>query len=343
MPTNTVTNPRVSILLPCRNAQETLPACIDSIRRQTFDQFEVIAVDDHSEDQTDALLRQAAMDDIRFRFLRSPQPGLVPTLNYGLDQARCDLVARMDADDLMHPRRLELQTAHLQDNPGVDLLGSRVRGFPEGVLTDGFIEYLRWQNACIAETVIRNDIYLESPLAHPSVMFRRTVIRAAGGYLNGDFPEDYELWLRLFHRDIRIEKLPQTLLDWRDDPNRTSRRDPRYSRQSFDKLRARYLIQDQRLVANRDKIVIWGAGRVTRKRARHLLERGIRPVAWVDIDPNKIGNRLDRIPVVEPTWLRRRDKPFVLNFVAVHGARECIEADLHRMNYRKGDDYLHIG
>lgn len=82
---------------------------------------------------------------------------------------------------------------------------------------------------------------------------------------------------------------------------------------------------------------------MTRKRARHLLDLGIRPVAWVDIDPNKIGNRLDRIPVVEPSWLRRRDKPFVLNYVAVHGARECIEADLHRMNYRKGDDYLHVG
>ncbi len=336
-------NPEVSILLPCRNAQETLPACIDSIRQQTFGRFEVVAVDDHSEDRTGALLQQAAMADSRFRLLRSPEPGLVPTLNYGLDQARCDLIARMDADDLMHPRRLELQATHLQDNPGVDVLGSRVHGFPEEVLTDGFIEYLRWQNACIAETAIRNDIYLESPLAHPSVMFRRTVIQDAGGYLNGDFPEDYELWLRLIHRGARIEKLPQTLLDWRDDPDRTSRQDPRYSRQNFDRLRARYLIRDQRLAENRDQIAIWGAGRITRKRAGHLLELGIRPVVWVDIDPNKIGNRLDGVPVVDPSWLRREDRPFVLSYVAVHGARECIEADLHRMDYRKGEHYLHVG
>lgn len=338
-----LSDPEVSILLPCRNAQQWLPACIDSIRRQTFERFEVVAVDDHSQDATGGLLQQAARVDNRFRALRSPEPGIVPALNFGLEQSRCELVARMDADDLMHPRRLALQTAYLQQETGVDVVGTRVRGFPEEQLTAGFIEYLKWQNACIAESAISNDIYLESPLAHPSVMFRRTVIRDAGGYLNGAFPEDYELWLRLLHRGIRIGKLPQTLLDWRDYPDRTSRRDPRCSRENFDRLRARYLQRDRRLTSNGRRLAVWGAGRATRQRARHLLQGGIRPIAWVDVDPNKIGNRIDGVPVVDPSWLRQQDKPFVLSYVAVHGARECIDAELHRLGYRKGNDYLHVG
>lgn len=81
----------------------------------------------------------------------------------------------------------------------------------------------------------------------------------------------------------------------------------------------------------------------TRKRAQDLLTYGYDPIAWIDIDPRKIGNRINGIPVVEPAWLHRRDRPFVLSYVAVHGARDCIEAELHGLGYRKGSDYLHVG
>jgi hypothetical protein len=73
-------------------------------------------------------------------------------------------------------------------------------------------------------------IFLESPLAHPSVMLRRERIIGAGGYRDGAFPEDYELWLRLHRSGHRLAKLKQPLLDWRDEPGRLSRRDPRYAR-----------------------------------------------------------------------------------------------------------------
>jgi len=338
-----MSGPLVSVLLPFRDAADTLEETLSSVRAQTSGNFEVLAVDDHSRDGGDTVVAALAAQDPRFRMLRSPGKGLVPALTFGMAQAQSGLVARMDADDRMHPRRLELQYRYLCEHPEVAVLGSRVRIFPEEALTVGLRSYLEWQNGCVSSPAIANDIYLEAPLAHPSVMFRKATIQAVGGYREGPFPEDYDLWLRLNAAGAVLAKLPQTLLDWRDTPGRSSRQDPRYSREAFDRLRARYLAKDPRLVRKRERLAIWGAGRGTRKRVRHLLDRGYRPSAWIDIDPRKIGNHLDGIPVVSPDWLARGDRPLVLSYVAVHGARGCIECELDRLGYRKGQDYLNVG
>lgn len=329
--------------MPVRNAVHTLDEALSSIRSQTLQDFEIVVVDDGSDDGSWAKLVSNAVDDNRVRLLRSPAKGLVPALNRGLAAARSELVARMDADDRMHPQRLARQYEHMRRHPCTDVLGSRVSSFPHETLTDGLRDYLDWQNGCISPRSIAQDIYLESPLAHPSVMFRKRTVQDLGGYRDGMFPEDYDLWFRLLRAGKVLAKLPQTLLDWRDYPQRTSRRDPRCSREAFDRLRAHYLAQDPRLRRSRGKLVIWGAGRRTRKRVRHLLGQGFKPIAWIDVDPRKIGNRLDGVPVVEPRWLAQPDRPFVLSYVAAHGARRLIERALEDLGYRKGENYLNVG
>ncbi len=337
-------SPRISIVLPFRDAASTLGSCLDSIRRQSFTAFECLCLDDGSDDDGAAIVTAQAQLDPRIRLLHAPQRGIVAALNFGLRQARAPLVARMDADDLMRPKRLALQHAALTAEPDLTVLGSRVRAFPEASLTDGFRAYIEWLNACITEPAIAADIYLEAPLAHPSVMLRRDRVMAAGGYRDGPLPEDYDLWLRLHRQGHRLAKLPQTLLDWRDHPTRLSRRDPRYARLAFDRLRADYLAADPRLLEAKGRLVLWGAGRRTRQRAAHLIGQGYRPQAWIDIDPRKLGNRIDGVPVVPPEWLRdQRPRPLVLCYVASHGARPCIDAEFARLGYRRGVDYLHIG
>jgi hypothetical protein len=243
----------------------------------------------------------------------------------------------------MHEERLALQRNYLTEHPHVDLVASRVRAFPEQQMRAGMREYLRWQNACLASDALREEIYVESPVAHPSVMYRRDAVRAAGGYRDGGFPEDYELWLRLDRIGCRMAKIDRCLLDWRQHGGSFSRRDSRYSRDAFDRLRADYLLRDARLEKGRS-IVFWGAGRRTRQRARHVLAGGIVPSAWIDVDPRKLGNRIAGVPVVAPEWLQaRRPRPFVLTWVASHGARERIAAALDGMGYARGVDYLAVG
>lgn len=333
----------ISILLPFHNAGETLPECLESILRQEHRHWELVAVNDQSTDGTDAWLRQLARRDERIRVLDNPRKGLVNALNHGLGACQHELVARMDADDIMYPQRLAAQLEHFRCTPDLALSATRVRLFPVALIEKGFREYIRWQNRCCSPSDIARQIYVESPFAHPSVMFRASRVRALDGYRQGLFPEDYDLWLRLFHSGHPMEKLPEILLDWRESPNRVSRTDPRCSRDAFDGLRARYLARDSRLLAHRDNFVIWGAGRKTRKRCRHLLDLGFQPRAWVDIDTKKIGNEIRGTPVVDSSWLERNGRPFVLIYVANHGAREDIAGVLDAMGYIQGENYLAVG
>lgn len=335
--------PALSILLPYRNAAATLEACLASIAAQTCETYELLAVDDHSGDRSADIVRDRAAVDPRIRCLASPGRGLVAALNHGLGAATAAIVVRMDADDVMHPERLARQLAHLRDDAALTLSASRVRAFPDERLTAGFREYLRWQNACLTPADLDEEIYVESPLAHPSVAFRRAPVVAAGGYRDGAFPEDYELWLRLHRLGHRMAKLPEVLLDWREHAQRTSRTDPRYGREAFDRLRAAFLAGDPRLLARRGELVIWGAGRRTRQRCARLLQEGFRPCAWIDIDPRKLGNRLDGVPVCSPDFLEREPRPFVLVYVANHGAREEIAAGLATLGYARGRDWLAVG
>ena len=329
----------VSILMPVFNAAETLRECIDSILAQSLQAFEIIAVDDFSTDDSVVILD--SYDDPRIRVIENTEKGIVPALNKGLSHSRCEYVARMDADDVMYPQRLEKQLDAMIADPAITLCATQARKFPEDIIKSGYVEYMRWQNACLSMQDIANQIYIESPFVHPSVMFRKSRIEALGGYINGEFPEDYELWLRLFHAGEPMMKLDEVLIDWRESEGRLSRNSSRYAEAAFEQLRAEYLARDKRL--HQRPVVFWGAGRKTRQRAAYLIEGGIRPSAWIDIDPNKIGNSYHDARTYEPDWLvKQEQKPFVLNYVRNHGARDYCRAFLEDAGYVMGEDYLDV-
>jgi len=328
--------------MPFYNAVETIAETIDSILLQTLDSFELLAVDDGSADNSAAIVAAKAASDTRIKLLQPGRIGVSEAANYGAHHARSEIVARMDADDRMHPERLQRQYAALCDNPDFSLIGCQVAVFPEELIEAGFREYIRWQNGCLSDEDIADEIYVELPIANPSIMFRRDSIASIGGYRHGPFPEDYDLLMRLNRAGHKMMKLDEILLFWREGEDRLTRTDGRYSREAFDRLRAEYLSQDPRLQGDRP-LVIWGAGRKSRKRASLLLELGHRIEAWIDIDSNKIGNIVQGVPVVSPQCLAREERPFVLGYVTNHGARDLIGADLQSMGYLRGRDYLMVG
>lgn len=334
--------PLVTVVMPFFNAASTIRQTITSIQQQSLDNFELLAVDDGSTDDSAAIVAGIAASERRMRLLQPGRLGVVAAANTGMENARSTLIARMDADDLMHPQRLEKQYRFLCRNPEIDLVGCQVSLFPEEIIQKGYSEYIRWQNNCLSSTDIADEIYVELPIANPSVMFRRDVVQALGGYRDGPHPEDYDLLLRMIHTGHKLAKIPEVLLHWRESRGRLTRTDERYSRNAFNLLRADFLTRDPRLQSGRP-IVAWGAGRKSRKRSSLLLERGINFETWIDIDPRKIGNRVQGIPVVAPSWLDREQRPFVLGYVNNHGARELIAAELEAMGYHRGRDYLMVG
>jgi glycosyltransferase involved in cell wall biosynthesis len=335
-------SPAVSVVIPFRNAEVTLADCLDSLQAQTFADFEALLIDDGSEDSSTAFVLERTLRDNRLRLISPGRIGLITALNLGIAQSRADLIARMDADDIMSPERLKLQRELLLGRPDIAVAGCQVELFPDDAVRDGYREYIRWQNGCVDHEDIAGNIYVESVLAHPSVMMRKSAIDEVGGYRDGPFPEDYELWLRLHHAGFRMAKVPRVLLSWRESPDRTSRVDGRYSRDAFDRLRARYLAVDPRLRSGRP-IVIWGGGRSTRLRVKHLLSNGVAIQAWIDVDPGRIGMTIWGMPVHPVTWLDCSDRPFVLAYVTNHGARDEISRVLDGWGYIRGRDYLAVG
>ncbi len=334
----------VSILMPVFNAEETLAECLDSIFLQTLQNFEIVAVNDFSTDRSVEIMR--SYDDSRIHVVDNQNKGIVSALNSGLKLCRSDFVARMDADDVMYAQRLEKQFDVLSNKPDITLCATQARKFPEEIIRAGYIEYIRWQNACLTRQDIQNQIYIESPFAHPSVMFRKSRVTELGAYRDGEFPEDYELWLRLFHAGESMMKLDEVLIDWRESDSRLSRTSSRYSDTAFEKLRADYLARDARL-QNRE-IVFWGAGRKTRRRIQYLIDKGVKPSAWIDIDSKKAGNEYHGAKTFLPDWLHQYNKksqnkkPFVLNYVRNHGARDYCRKYLDEAGYVMGEDYLDI-
>ncbi|MGD8938397.1 MAG: glycosyltransferase [Gammaproteobacteria bacterium] len=335
--------PQVSVVLPVRNAAHTIDECLDSIVRQTYERFEVIIIDDGSTDDSLRKIRHWCDRDRRIRYYQQPFLGLVPALNKGLALAKGKYIARMDADDIMLQNRLHAQVEFLNHHPHIVLVATQVELFPKNRVTPAYQEYIGWQNQCLTSRDIADEIYVESPVAHPTVMMRREACLMLGGYRQGDFPEDYDLWLRMISHGMRLAKLPQVLLKWRDYSHRTSRVDNRYHKQKFDELRAKHLARDPRIHSQRP-LVLWGAGRKTRKR---VALSGIKPALWVDVDTKKIGKCYQGARVEHFSWLRDQSsqsvKPFVLSYVNNHGVRELIAKELQRCGFHRGDDYLMVG
>ena len=232
----------ISILLPAYNAQTTISSCLKSIQRQHFKAWRCVVVDDGSSDNTASIVREFQTMDTRFELIEAPHRGLVPTLQFGLQHCTAPFVARMDADDIMHSNRLKLQLAFLRQNEALAAVGCQVRIFPRESLKTGLRDYESWLNALCEPHELERDAYIECPVAHPSLLIRTEVLRAFG-YRNQDWPEDYDLVLRLLLAGQKIANLPSRLLCWRNEPNRMSMTDPVCGIDRFVQCKAHFLCE----------------------------------------------------------------------------------------------------
>lgn len=338
---------QVSVILPVFNNRDTLRAAVESLEADKIHaaepgSIEVIAVDDGSTDGSGELLDTMAAAAAWLRVLHRAHEGIAAALNAGLAASRGDFIARMDADDLSLPGRIVRQREFLLSHPDIGLVGGRVEFGGDRVHARGYALHVDWLNGLTTPEEIALERFVESPFAHPSVMFRRELVATHGGYRDGDFPEDYELWLRWMDAGVRMARIDAPVLLWNDPPARLSRSDSRYSVDAFYSVKAHYLA---RWLARENPlhphVIVWGAGRITRKRVRLLQREGVEVLAWVDIDPDKIGQRIDGTPVLSPDQLPPPGSSFILTYVGNRDARSEISRWLAAHGYRHGINVLH--
>ncbi len=325
--------PLISVLLPALDAEATLPACLASVARQTERRWECVIADDGSRDATGAIARDAARRDPRFRVLSFPHRGLVATLNEALAHCRGRYVARMDADDVMHRERLASQLAALEADERLAAVGCHVRLFPRAGLADGMREYERWLNAIRSPRQVREEAFVESPVAHPTLLVRSAILRAHGGYRDCGWPEDYDLLLRLLAAGHEIGVVPRRLVTWRDHPRRLTRTAQACRIERITELKAHFL-------AGRETYVLWGYGHTGRALRRALAAHGKRPSRVIELHPGRLGQTIHGAPVVPPEALDDLPRTPLVASVAGAQARGEIRAFLAARGWRELEDFV---
>ncbi len=303
-------SPRVSVLTSVRNAAPYIDEAIASIRAQSAADWEWVIVDDGSDDGTRDRLRIHATRDRRLRILERPRRGIVASVNEGLRRCRAHCVARMDGDDIAHPDRLAQQAQALEGDPRLTAVDARVE-LIGGAENEGMHRYVDWVNAHRDHNSIAQDLFIESPLVNPATMFRRDRVVALGGYRAGDFPEDYDLWLRLYARGAQFAKLPERLLWWRDHRRRVTRTDQRYRSQAFVRVKQEHLpAVDGPPVSG--EVAVWGVSRASRTWRQWLRRRGVTAACVVDQNQNRHTTPVLGARISAPEALRQRRWRYLL-------------------------------
>ena len=265
-------------------------------------------------------------------------------LNYGIAVSGSDLIARMDSDDKMFPSRLFEQVRLFNLRKDIGLVATLVKHVPAGSHdTRGHQNYVKWTNKIISSQDISINRFIESPFSHPSVMFRKELISKYGGYQNGDFPEDYEMWLRFLQNHVKMEKINSVLLEWSDRGNRLSRCDPRYRLEAFQKLKAQYLkywIESN--VPPSLPIHGWGAGKFARKQIHYLREYGIRINYIYDVDFKKIRSARNDYNVVHYNEVPQPGLCFIVVLTGGNKVRGEVNDFLVKKGYEVEKHYLHL-
>lgn len=327
----------VCVLLPFRDAERTLDAAITSIAEQGFQDRELLLIDNASVDGSAAIAAAWCARDPGIRTIAEPQPGIALALNTGLRAAQAPLIARMDADDVAHPDRLARQVAFLNGHPEVGVVGTRTAFATTVAKSSGMRWFVGWQNAILTPQEHYLKRFVDAPLAHPTVMFRRSLIDAHGGYDEGPLPEDHELWLRWMHAGVRFAKLPEELLTWNDHDRRLSRTHPNYGTDAFFDVKAKWLAAwYRRRFPEGRPIIVAGTSGLCRKRAARLEAEGLRIHAFTDVSGRAVPGHAfiphDRLPGT--------GEAFVVSFISQRGTGDRIAAFLTARGLVEGTDFL---
>jgi glycosyltransferase involved in cell wall biosynthesis len=333
----------ISVLLPYRNAAATLREAAVSVLDDLDACDELVTIDDGSSDEGPRVVARLAAEDGRVVPVSAGGVGIARALARGLEIARGDLVARMDADDVSHRGRFAAQRALLAEDRSLGAVGVQIdlRIAGEAAKAEGMGRYVAWQNALVTKEDHARSIYVETPLCHPSTMMRRDALEAVGGFHDPPWAEDWDIWLRMHHAGFGLAKVARVLFTWRRVAGSLTAVGPRYTSARLLEARAAYLSRD---LARRERpIAVWGAGPTGRRLARALEAFGLRAALFIDIDPRKIG-RIARGAPITPADAGlervRAEEAVVVVAVGAAGARDLVRAHMMTRGFVEGRDFL---
>ena len=282
--------PLVSIIMAVKDTEPYLPACLDSIMTQTYVNWELIAVNDHSTDRTPEILANYAKKDTRIRVFNSEGQRLIPALQEGYKHVKGTLINRMDSDDKMPDYKLDIMVAEwLKHGKGTVIAGGTQHFVDEGEVGGGFLRYEEWLNDVARRHAHYEEIYKECVIPSHSWLIHKQDLDAAGAFNSEIYPEDYDLTFRFYKTKLKVAGLDSVLHYWRDRSNRISRTWEEYKDNRYFNLKVTNFYAIDRDL-NRP-LVLWGAGRNGKDMAKLLLDQED-SFHWVCDNERKIGHNV---------------------------------------------------
>lgn len=325
--------------MPVYNTGKHLKTCLNSILNQTETNWELVAVNDFSSDDSLAVLQEFSDKDPRIKVLNNTKKGIIPALKTAYAVTCGEFITRMDSDDIMVPQKLEILKNNLQNNGSGHLATGAVSYFSEAGVGAGFQRYEEWLNGLTKDGSNFSEIYKECVIPSPNWMCFRSDFDLAEGFNADRYPEDYDLTFRFYQSGLKVVPCSLTTHQWRDYPTRTSRTDPNYADQTFIDIKLAYFLKLHHDPSK--QLLIWGAGKKGKKIAEKLTLKGIK-FTWICDNPNKIGKEIYGTKLIDFNALKNFHDFQSIITVANPTAKLGIENSFTQQQLQSMKDYFYF-
>lgn len=327
----------VSIIMPLKDGAEFLHPCLDSILSQDLKDFELIIVNDHSIDDSVAIIERFKSKDDRIKLVENRWHGIPSALETGLQVAHGELITRMDCDDLMAPNKLSALSSILKVSDRKLVALSKVKYITEGMPGKGYQKYAGWLNRQIESDNIFQSIYRECVIPSQAWMMYRSDVEEFELFRFLAIPEDYDFCFRLYKLGFNVTHVNEELHWWRDHPNRLTRTDPRYDIRSFGLFKLNKFLELE--VNSHDNLVLWGAGERGKKLADNMIKRQM-DFQWLTNNKAKCDQLIYGRMVRHPTILEEIKQPKVIVAVSNPKDQSDIREQLENMGLVLGNTFF---
>ena len=328
-------NPLVSILMPFRNTEEYLKECLDSIRIQSYSNWELLAVNDHSSDGSENIVKEYSNLDERILLLQNSGKGIIHALRTAYSACKGEYITRMDSDDIMLPKKISTLLENLKRSGAGHVAVGQVQYFSDRGISDGYARYESWINELTRTGSNFSERYKECVIPSPCWMIHKEDLEHCGAFLSDRYPEDYDLTFRFYEQGLKCIPCQDILHLWRDYDTRTSRTSEHYAQNYFLDIKFHYFLK---LDYDKNRpLALWGAGYKGKTLAKGLKNKDI-PFTWLCDNPKKIGKSIYEIPLVKFQHLSLMQNPQSIISVANEKSQEEIRKYLSQLGLNKPGD-----
>ena len=332
-----MSNPLISILIPFKNTREFLPECLDSIIGQTYQKWELIIVNDNSDDKSQGIVDEYALRDKRIRLYDNDGTGIIEALRTAFKHSNGDLITRMDSDDIMTSTKLEILSTLLLENGKGHVAIGHVKYFSENGIGDGYDRYEKWLNKLTTLGSNYSEIYKECVVPSPNFMVYRDDLIRCGDFKPNTYPEDYDLTFRFYKVGLKCIPCEELTHYWRDYSTRTSRTHEHYNNNFFLEIKINYFLELE--YDDSRPLSVWGAGAKGKMIAKYLVDRGV-PFHWICDNPKKIGHIIYEQKLLKFDYISQLENPQSIITVANENAQVEIKSYMEKKGMKSMKDYF---